>query len=73
MVGLFFWGRVQLDTFKKPGGQAAYRTMETEKHDTLYMRRMFESAVTLKSENSGGGRAATKSKNPYGRTLTIPF
>lgn len=62
-----------LETFKRAGGQSAHRTLETEKHDTLTLRRFFGDAITLKAEHFGGGRASTKNRNPYGRTIHIPF
>jgi hypothetical protein len=64
---------VQERTFMNNGGQAAYRTIETEKNDTLLLRKTFGQSVTLKGENYGGKGTSTKNKNPYGRVMKIPF
>ena len=67
----------QKDTFYARGGQAEYRTEETEKEGTLYLRRMFGQAVTLKIAKIGrgqkGGGTKFYSHNKYARTMTIPF
>ena len=64
---------VQEETFKRPGGLGFYRTIDTERKDTLFLRRMFGETISIKSESFGGGRALTKNHNPYGRTMHIPF
>jgi hypothetical protein len=64
---------VQEETFKRAGGLGFYRTIDTERQDTLFLRRMFGEAITIKSEQYGGGRATTRNRNPYGRTMHIPF
>ena len=58
----------QKDTFMGVGGLADFRTEESEKQDTLFLRKLFGSAITRKMDTK-----LAKSKNPYGRTLTIPF
>ena len=66
---------VQEETFKRPGGESAYRTIETEKADTLFLRRQFGNVISMKEGMYGGGAkgAKTVNQNPYGRTMTIPF
>jgi hypothetical protein len=66
---------VQEETFKRAGGLGFYRTIDTEKNDTLFLRRLFGEAITIKGESYGShkGRTATKNHNPYGRTMHIPF
>lgn len=64
---------VQKGTFQAAGGQSSHRTLETERRDTLFLRRCFGSAITSKAESHGSGSTKSKSKNPYGRTLKIPF
>lgn len=70
----FTW--IQTDTFKNRGGQADHRTMETEARDTLLLRRYFGSAIVAKrvEYGKGAGRGMrTKVKNPFGRSLKLPF
>ena len=66
---------VQADTFTKRGGQSVYRSEHSERRDTLFLRRCFGDAVKIKkSVVKPGKRGVTsRSKNPYGRTMTIPF
>ena len=64
---------VQEETFKRPGGLGNYRTIDTERADTIFLRRMFGDAITMKEEVFGGGRTTTRNHNPYGRTMRIPF
>jgi hypothetical protein len=66
---------VQADTFTKRGGQAAYRSEETERRDTLFLRRCFGDAVVIKKsiERPGKRGMTARSKNPYGRTMKIPL
>lgn len=59
---------VQKDTFTNLGGLADFRTSETEKNDTLFLRRMFGSAIRLKNDT-----ASARNKNPYGRTIKITY
>lgn len=67
------FGFVQTDTFHNVGGQSSFRTLETERKDVLFLRRCFGDAIKLKAERHGGGSLSSTSKNPYGRTLQIPF
>lgn len=55
-------------TFGNKGGNANFRTMEQEEKDTLFMRKMFGNAITLK-----GDTKLAKRKHEFQRTLTIPF
>ncbi|MBN1224403.1 MAG: hypothetical protein JXB23_14240 [Candidatus Aminicenantes bacterium] len=67
---------VQDQTFTKKGGQSMYRNMETERRDTLFLRRCFGDAVTIKRSVQHAGHkkgVSARSKNPYGRTMTIQF
>jgi hypothetical protein len=64
---------VQEATFKKAGGLGSYRTIETEKQDTLLLRRLFGETISIKAESFGGGCTKTNNHNPYGRTMKIPF
>jgi len=63
----------QVGTFMLQGGQSSYRTMDTEKNDTLLLRKTFGECIELKPEKFGGKSMTTGSKNPYGRTMKIPF
>lgn len=53
-------------TFVAPGGQTAHRTMDTERADSLFLRRMFGSAVRLK-------RTSEKVTHPYQRSIRNPL
>jgi hypothetical protein len=64
---------VQEETFKRAGGLGLYRTIDTERNDTMFLRRMFGDAITMKEEIFGGGRTTTRNHNPYGRTMRVPF
>jgi hypothetical protein len=64
---------VQEETFKRADGLGLYPTIETERNDTLFLRRMFGDAITMKEEVFGGGRTTTRNHNPYGRTMRVPF
>jgi len=64
---------VQKDTFKNVGGQAHYRTIETEAKDTLLLRELFGECLERKASFHGGGSMLSTNKNQYGRTLKIPF
>lgn len=55
-------------TFGNKGGCASYRTKEQEMEDTLFLRRMFGSAIKLKEDTK-----LAKRKHEYQRTLSIPF
>jgi hypothetical protein len=64
----FCFSQMQKSTHKRQGGQAANRTIETEKADTLFLRKMFGEAVSLKKSTS-----QAKLIHPYQRTLRIPL
>ena len=67
---------VQDQTFTKRGGQSMYRNMETERKDTIFLRKCFGEAVTIKKDvqhTSKKRGVSARSKNPYGRTMTIQF
>ena len=55
-------------TFFRPGGQTANRTQETEKADTLFLKRTFGDAVQIRK---GSQHAAIA--HPYQRTIKFPF
>jgi hypothetical protein len=55
-------------TFFRPGGQTANRTRETEKADTLLLKRTFGDAVQIR-KNRGDAALA----HPYQRTIKFPF
>jgi len=56
------------DTFSNTGGCANVRTTESEKENTLFLRKMFGEAITLK-----GDTKLAKRKLESQRTLKIPF
>tara|TARA_B100001250_G_C19806892_1_gene793756 strand:- start:2370 stop:3113 length:744 start_codon:yes stop_codon:yes gene_type:complete len=56
------------DTFANQGGCSSYRTMEQEKIDTLWLRKMFGESIQLKKDTG-----LAKRKHPYQRTLKLPF
>lgn len=53
-------------TFEMEGGQTGKRTLETEKFDTLYLKKMFGDSVQLKKEKN-----KTKQLHEYQRELRI--
>lgn len=55
-------------TFTLDGGQAMNRTLESEKNDTMYLKRMFGDAVQIKKGQKDGKRL-----HKYQRTIKIPF
>lgn len=59
---------VPKDTFHNTGGLSEYRSLETEKQDTLYLRKKFGEALTIKQNT-----AKAKVFHQYQRTLRIPF
>lgn len=59
---------VPLKTFHNEGGLSEYRSLETERHDTLYLRKKFGEALNIKKNT-----AKAKVYHQYQRTLTIPF
>jgi hypothetical protein len=67
---------VQDQTFTKRGGQSMHRSLETERKDTLFLRKCFGETVEIKKSVLHAGEkrgVSARSKNPYGRTMTIPF
>ena len=65
----FHFAQAPNSTFTRPGGQAAKRTLASERRDTLFLRRMFGNAVRIKK-----GRATdSKALHKYQRTVRIPF
>lgn len=59
---------VPFKTFHNEGGLSEYRSLETEKHDTIYLRKKFGEALNIKKNT-----AKAKVFHQYQRTLTIPF
>lgn len=65
---------VQKDTFCNVGGLSYYRTMESEKNDTEYLKKMFGDSIQSKKETYKTSQNQTiRSKNQYGRSLIINF
>jgi len=64
---------VQKETMTSVGGLANYRTIETEKQDTIWLRKKFGDVISMKAETSGGGKSLNTAINQYARTMTIPF
>jgi len=59
---------VPKDTFHNTGGLSEYHSLETEKHDTLYLRKKFGEALIIKQNT-----AKAKVFHQYQRTLKIPY
>ena len=59
----------QEKTFINVGGLSDYRTEESERSDTLALKKLFGSCISIKKENMG----TTKNKNKYGRSFKTPF
>jgi len=65
---------VQEKTYKNVGGLSNYRTNETEKTDTLELRKIFGEVIQLKNEKSGGNsKVKSQPSSKYARTLNLPF
>lgn len=64
----FHFAQAPGSTFYRPGGQTAHRTMETEKADTLFLRRMFGQAVRGKRARGDAAKA-----HPYQRSINNPL
>jgi hypothetical protein len=64
----FCFAQEEGSTFFRPGGQTANRTLETEKADTLFLRRTFGDAIQLRKTR---GYAAVS--HPYQRIIKFPF
>ena len=59
---------VPIATFHSTGGLSEFRSLETEKADTIFLRRKFGEALTIKKNT-----AKAKVFHEYQRTLRIPF
>ncbi len=64
----FHFAQAPGSTFTRPGGQTQHRTMDSEREDTLFLRRMFGQAVQIKAAR-GDARLLT----PYQRTIRNPL
>lgn len=64
----FHFGQAPGSTFTRPGGQTLHRTLDTERADTLFLRRMFGQAVQVKA-----ARGDARLIHPYQRTLRNPL
>ena len=65
---------LQKSTMKNLGGLASFRSLETERNDTLFLKKCFGDSITIKKEQKGkGAHQNTKLIHKYQRTLTIPF
>jgi hypothetical protein len=64
----FHFRQAEGSTFTRPGGQTRHRTMDSERADTLFLRRMFGQAVQTKINR----RQALK-LHPYQRTIRNPL
>jgi len=64
----FHFAQAPGSTFFRQGGQTQHRTLESERADTLFLRRMFGQAVQIKRTR---GDAATT--HPYQRTIKNPL
>lgn len=64
----FHFAQAPNSTFYRPGGQTAHRTLETERADTLFLRRMFGQAVRIKRTRGDAAKA-----HPYQRTIHNPL
>lgn len=62
----FCFKQNEAQTFVSPGGQSLNRTMETEKNDTFFLRKMFGESVILKNDIY-----TPDDSNPYARQLNI--
>ena len=62
----------QKKTMANVGGLANYRTLETEKRDTLFLRKKFGEAIVLKKEITGGANKHNK-LNEFARSMRLPF
>lgn len=55
-------------TFTAPGGQAEHRTLDSEKQDSLHLKKMFGAAIQQKKNTS-----QSKARHPYQRIIKLPF
>lgn len=59
----------QEKTFINTGGLSDFRTEESERSDTLALKKLFGNTITVKKEKMG----SQKNKNKYGRSFKTPF
>lgn len=64
----FHFAQVPGSTFTRPGGQTQHRTLDTERADTLFLRRVFGQAVQVKA-----ARGDSKLIHRYQRTIRNPL
>lgn len=69
---------IQVDTFHSRGGLSQFRSLEAEKKATLFLRESFGDVIQPKREGFQvrevkGKVTHMKNKNPYGRSLILPF
>lgn len=64
----FHFAQKPNSTFFLKGGQTANRTIDSEKKDTLFLRRMFGQSVKLKSDKKD-----VKAVHKFQRTIKIPL
>ena len=64
----FHFAQQPNSTFFRPGGQAKHRTLESEKADTIFLRRMFGQAIRTKRT-----RGDAEKIHPYQRTIHNPL
>ena len=65
----YHFAQAPKSTFFRAGGQAARRTIDSERRDTLFLRRMFGDAVRIKPGNPTDAGLV----HPYQRTIRIPL
>ena len=64
----FHFAQVPGSTFFRPGGQTAHRTTETERSDTIFLRRMFGQAVQTKRSREDAAKV-----HRYQRSIKNPL
>lgn len=64
----FHFSQAPNSTFYRPGGQTSKRTLETERSDTLFLRRMFGQSVQLKRQRGDSGL-----RHQYQRSIKNPL
>jgi hypothetical protein len=62
------FGFVQQRTFKNLGGQAEFRSTESEKHDSDFLRRMFGDVIQQRPPVKRG-----RASHEYQRVIRLPF
>jgi hypothetical protein len=66
------FGVIQKKTFRNPGGQSEYRTVERERESLEYLQRMFGDAIRRKKTTNKFGEIR-KVSSAFERMLVIPF